>query len=892
MKLENTHDLSTPEWGPYTKKYMGISHIADKEKGIRFDLSVFPGYYRRKVDIPNVRWESGYHPWEIATDLNHYTIRHELEWKDQVYADITYSAMTRDTRLVRCHMINNTTSNQNLVLHYMASLHYPNKANSSQYYHSYQVKLPSAALWIDGLSYTCLNYGEKRHDQHLINDALRRGEERVNDFVDAKCLGKGFGQVKGDYIIYDIPANELNNKKLLMRYQMKKNEETSLRLQCGDDKVISLKGTGHIEELEIELSIPYETNRLQVTALGSHEIKIDGFVIVEDQVKEMVKFTKKDLDFQPEIKKLDDLKGLILKYEDLNQFYGIKWFYSDYQVREFHCNELDTLMRIKANNHTSAQFHGEGEGHYTNVYMGPAFLKPHEEKIIYGIVMSGTSEEDILSRMKEPYQMEQIYSRGKDTNFKFLTNKMGGKYEFSQQRMVATLLSNVVFPVYAKGEFIKHHTPGRWWDSLYTWDSGFIGIGLSDLDIERAIECLNTYVTEVGDDQTAFVHHGTPLPVQIYLLQEIWNRTQSKELMSFFYPRLKQYYEFLASSNGQSTTRVHQSNLLQTWDYFYNSGGWDDYPPQKYLTHDGRSQRKYVTPVVTTAHVIRSAKILSMIAEKMELSNDVAKYKADIALFTEALQQHSWDDEAGYYSYVIHDENGQAIGPLRYENGENYNKGLDGVSPLIAGVCTKKQEQRMMSHLKSENELWTEIGISTVDQSASYFSKEGYWNGAVWMPHQWFVWKTMLDLNELEYAWQIAETALELWKKEVEDSYHCFEHFIIESKRGAGWHQFGGLSAPVINWFTSYFCKGSLTCGFDTIIDEKLIDEDYSAMKLKLKYSRNEKARGSIIVVMDPKRDYKVYLDGVLTNYLERVKGTLEITFNKSGESGVLEITS
>jgi hypothetical protein len=49
----DTHDLRLPAWGPYTKKYNGLSHIPDLSKGIRFDLSVFHGYYRRHVNVPN-----------------------------------------------------------------------------------------------------------------------------------------------------------------------------------------------------------------------------------------------------------------------------------------------------------------------------------------------------------------------------------------------------------------------------------------------------------------------------------------------------------------------------------------------------------------------------------------------------------------------------------------------------------------------------------------------------------------------------------------------------------------------------------------------------------------------------------------------------------------------
>ncbi len=44
-----------------------------------------------------------------------------------------------------------------------------------------------------------------------------------------------------------------------------------------------------------------------------------------------------------------------------------------------------------------------------------------------------------------------------------------------------------------------------------------------------------------------------------------------------------------------------------------------------------------------------------------------------------------------------------------------------------------------------------------------------------------------------------AERALALWEREVGESWCCFEHFPIETQRGAGWHHFGGLSSPILS---------------------------------------------------------------------------------------------
>ena len=70
---------------------------------------------------------------------------------------------------------------------------------------------------------------------------------------------------------------------------------------------------------------------------------------------------------------------------------------------------------------------------------------------------------------------------------------------FSQERMSSVVLTNVVYPTYVEGRFVRHHTPGRCWNSLYTWDSGFIGLGLMEIDTLRAVENLNAYTTDPGN---------------------------------------------------------------------------------------------------------------------------------------------------------------------------------------------------------------------------------------------------------------------------------------------------------------------------------------------------------------------------------------------------------
>ena len=104
--MEN-HDLRLPQWGPYNKEYLGASHIADAERGLRFDLNLFPGYYRRSVMCPRDIADCGAKIMAASNDLSHFLYRYELEWKDRVYLDADFSSKG-NVLTVTCEFVNDT----------------------------------------------------------------------------------------------------------------------------------------------------------------------------------------------------------------------------------------------------------------------------------------------------------------------------------------------------------------------------------------------------------------------------------------------------------------------------------------------------------------------------------------------------------------------------------------------------------------------------------------------------------------------------------------------------------------------------------------------------------------------------------------------------------------
>ena len=224
---------------------------------------------------------------------------------------------------------------------------------------------------------------------------------------------------------------------------------------------------------------------------------------------------------------------------------------------------------------------------------------------------------------------------------------------------------------------------------------------------------------------------------------------------------------------------------------------------------------------------------------------------------------------------------------MKTENGENWNKGMDGIYPIVAGAVKGDRKKRILEHIKNPKEMWSQAGISAVDMSASYYFDDGYWNGNVWMSHQWFVWKTMLDNGEADFAYEIAKRALDMWKEETDFTYNTYECFGIATKRGGWFHNFGGLSAPICIWANAYFKPQTVTTGFDLWTDYQKTTDTSAEISFRY-FGENEKY--TILVTLSDKCDYKAFLDGREIEFAQRNKGSLEFTFDENVKSGVLQI--
>ena len=878
-----------PLWGPYSKKYMGISRIIESlsAEGARFDFSVHPTLWNSATPVPNVTVPSNYHLWECATDYSYFSYRYELMWKDKVYADVSFSKISDEAYLVRCEFNNNTELTQNCILNLFSSLEFP-------FCEYIELETPEKCVIVNANDYESYEYAKPRPWDGENPDGLFKGMFRDKSFYLGCGLGdrcrndqvhflglKPFGCEKGDRVSFILGADGFEKPVLALRYKTVTEGEANFSL---NDEKITLKNS---EELTT-VYLPFKENPV-FESLGGAGVELDFIAAVEEGNE--IKAVTKKYNFIPDIKTVNTEYGGIAKldygYEDCR--FTVMTHNKNTRFRTLESGSLEDALinRLSNGDHNyddlketfSASFERKtsDEGFFQNTLVKSIFIAPNSRHIEYAVVSKGS----FAPLMDDEY--ERIYLSSKQNAKPLSYNSEGEKYTLSTSILRATLLTNTVYPVYLHGENVIHHTPGKRWDSFYTWDSGFIGMGLLEFSPKLCKYALDLYLSDADNKDFGFILHGSLVPTQFAEYLELLKRTENKKELDYLYPKMKRYYEFLRGRADGSTCAKFGNGLLTVYDYWYSCSGMDDYPAQ-WVMIDNKAEA-YSCPVLPTSQIILAGKIMRMAAAYLGKADDIAVYNDDIISSTKALSELAWDEESGYFGYTLYDKKKPYI--MKNESGENLNKGFDGVYPLIAGAVNEEQRERLLAHIKNPDEMWSAAGISAVDMTASYYHDDGYWNGNVWMSHQWFVWKAMLDNGDADFAFEIAKRALDMWKRETDFSYNTYECFGIKTRRGGWFHNFGGLSAPICIWADAYYRPKSVTTGFDVWTDYQSVTED--SAEIKFEYFGKSK-QYSMIITLSDENDYAVFLNGREVEYKERCKGCVEITLDGKVKNGIINV--
>ncbi|MDE6723396.1 MAG: hypothetical protein K2J55_04290, partial [Eubacterium sp.] len=700
------------------------SRIVDSqsETGARFDFIVHPTIWNSSVPVPNVTIPSSYHLWHCNGDYSYYSYRYELLWKDMIYADVSFTKMGDETYLMKCNFVNNTDLKQNCVLNAFSALEYP----SVKYC---DVSLPENCVFINALDYDTYTYAVSRPWDNQNTDGMKKGQFADYRFSGGFGLGdrcenyhvpvlnlKPFGCEKGDKVTYSAKAEDFKNPALTVRY----------RTVAGGDAEFMLNGEKIVlpESEELNMAVfPYDSfESIVLESLGTAGVELDFLAITEMDEKDEISISLQSRGVIPKVETEDAGLGkrISLTYPETGETYYVLTHNERTRQRTLDSGCLEDALsnRLSNGDHTYDKLRETFSGSFKNKKSDDGFFHNTLIKSIYIEPNSEHTEYMIISKEKpcplDFAEYESIVKTAEKGEGSAEFNEAGKKYDLSTEILKTTLLTNVVYPLYKHGENVVHFTPGKRWDSFYTWDSGIIGVGVLEYSKEKSQYILETYLAEEDNKDYAFLLHGSLVPTQFAQYGELLKKCEDRKPLFALYDKMLRYYKYIAGITEGSTTGKFGNNLLTTYDYWYSCSGMDDYPAQVYMI-DKKMMHK-ICPCISTSHIILAAKIMKMTAAAMGKTEDAEFFSNEIERCTRALNDLCWDEEAGYYSYTVYDGNKNVTGFLRNENGENMNKGMDGIYPLIAGAAEGNRKDILLSHIKNPNDMLSESGISAVDK--------------------------------------------------------------------------------------------------------------------------------------------------------------------------------
>ncbi|NLG29149.1 MAG: hypothetical protein GX557_14660, partial [Chloroflexi bacterium] len=841
------YGLRLPDWGPYSKYYAGASRILHDPSHGMLDLVPVIGYVRGKLIIPDVSYDCGCHQWDATADLRYFAYRYELAWKDVEYVDVEFMAAGGADLLAKLTFVNNTPLDRD----YVCTLFAVHRVRPYVHY-----ALEPGELWLAGERYAQLvpspdgpAPGNARVDgarlglvvEPMLADGM--GVGNCPPYEDNQFTGKehtvdnrAFILGPGARLTWELPAQRPHASHLHLRYGLAGTDGARVRLSVsGQSYGLRLQGVSEDRPLRyadlrwVSVALPENADAreigLQIDALegagASPALVIDGLLLSAEGDAANVAERFRYVDGAPrfDVQRSAGGPGVVLASRTRPDV-ALGLYaederpvppppYSDATVTHVYHGDLAGDVQRKLTNDSLVNWDafncvvsGDGTNHFAGYNLAPLTTAAHSRREVYVAIAYGAPAV-VADRAAQLYaERNRIEAEARAHRAARGYCLPDTPHRLSQQLLMAQLNMNTVYPQHIENGWYIGHTPAKRWSDNALWDSGMHALGLAEYAPERALEIHEQFTTD------ALLSFWSVFPIHILAFWEQHQRQPDRAALERLYPRLQRLYAYLLGRARGLHSEPDGAGLLV--DGGGGAYGIDDYPAKWHVARNGRNP--HIASADTSAYAVRAATTLRLMARA--LGADESTYQQDITRLSAALQTWSWNAASGYYSYVDVRTHERVLTAA----GDDYNMGLDGVAPYVAGIGTPAQKRRMLEHLTRDGELWTRYGLTAIARNAPYYRNLGYWNGKVWVPYQWVFWKALLTEGELRYAERIARTALELWRRETDASYNAWELFDARTGMGQGAHQFGGLSGPIAALYHAHYTPGRLNVGLETVV--------------------------------------------------------------------------
>ena len=852
---QNRRDINCSGWGPYSLQGIGLSHA--NPEGHLMSIIPYCGYMSSKSVFPQMRdYRKDFEVLHALPDLSRYAFRYLIEPDKSVFIDAEYTTIDKNSALLRLKYNNNSKSTK-LMHSWLGFTFEPAKLKP-------KLILQKDMKVIQAEEYSYIDCKHSSWDEEMPYGITRDANATTGRAFSSRLC-------TGNIIKWILPENVKKCKYIFIRYTL---GEDDFKIKL-NNKILNLKGTNNQYAFSEVLSFDLEkTKELILKQYKSiMDFKVDCIILSEKKIYPEIK----DTNISPNIMdyKYDD-KLAFVKLKEFKKVYGIKsehlfsktefsprrWFKTLHTDGPY---EIDYRLLTIANLN-----HPDTFCECRHLAMGTKILKLKlgESATQEFIISTGNTENEFKTNIDNACEAKNNILVGINKKLQTFEERFDGKFSDFAQKLSTQLLCNISYPGYMEDHFVKYYTPSKYYNTFYLWDMGMTGIGLTSVSKENSIDLLNQYFNE-DSCPTPFIQHGTLLPIHIILYWQIYSVYKDKKILDDFFQKAYRMYEFFAGKDVRSRTRDEKTGLISTFSYVYNTGGWDDYPLQQIVL---KSQRKNYYPVVQISQIILCAKLLRMAAYVLDKNDLISEFTADIEDFEKSLYKYQWNSKDEVFSYY----DGENECKMKINN-EDGNKGMDGYYPLVSQSVSKELADKFIKKLVNENHFLTKFGLTTVDKKASYYRDDGYWNGHVWAPHNWFFIKAMLTYGYSKEAYKVSQRLLKGFSDAYKRSGNISE--CLHNELGTEEHvpYFSGLTAPLLNVYDMFFGKAEVSFGFN-IFAEVIKIKNKKTLKILSPFF---KGKTSLILNLEAQKEYNLFMNDEKIKKIETDKyGRYHLTLN------------
>lgn len=281
----------------------------------------------------------------------------------------------------------------------------------------------------------------------------------------------------------------------------------------------------------------------------------------------------------------------------------------------------------------------------------------------------------------------------------------------------------------AKGKpyYIAPSKEGDWLPFAWDEDSAHIVTGARWLNSADQLEMAERMIFH-------FMRPRSPLSFGLLTIAgwEMYLRTGDKNFLQKFYNAVKNnrknYKRYM-----KGPLVIQDNSFLIGWDKSlrYAWGGFN------------KNMRKFerpVLPVDLNSYLVREYEILALAADILGHKSESGQWRKLAAEVAGEINRLMWDEKSGFYYDIFADDHSKLM-----------CKAASGFTPLLAGVATKAQAEKVLTHLKDPKEFGTRYAVPTLAVSEPKRARN--WSGDVAGRNNYIVEQGIARYDRESSAW-------------------------------------------------------------------------------------------------------------------------------------------